>query len=81
MEAGFIVLIAIVVFVSGIILGVFWGRTRTRQQETQGILYVDFNSPGSEPGLFLVCTAEIRDMVSLNHATFEIDVVGRNSQK
>ena len=81
MEAGLVVLIAIVSVISGIILGVILGRIMTRRRDVQGILYIDYNDHTREPGLFLAATAPVSEIASRKHTTFEVDVIGQNSQK
>lgn len=77
MEAGFIILVAMVTIIA-IIAGIFIGKriekSRVNNYVSKGFIYVS-NDDGSQPDLFLQCTVPIEDIASCKQVLFDVTVL------
>lgn len=74
MEAGFVVLVIVLLCV-GIIIGIAIERSKTKKVETQGVIYAYFPEPGSAPALLLEYSVSIDDIASRKRVLFDVTVV------
>lgn len=86
MEAGFIILIALMSVV-GIVVGFLIGKRKTERryimdtQYTQGTLNIDCSDPEFEPGMFLGLSVPVKDVISRKYVMLDVNVLLNNSQK
>ena len=86
MEAGFVALMALVLFI-GVVIGVFVGRSLAKRKYlrdtkfTQGTLNVDYSESELEPGLFLGLGVLINDISSRKYVVLDVNVIGKNSHE
>lgn len=74
MEAGFILAIAIVLVI-GVIVGMLIAGKRKKNEESQGVLFVDCSDREYEPSLYLNATVPIDDIVSRKQVTFDVNII------
>lgn len=86
MEAGFIILIALMSVV-GIVVGFLIGKRKTERryimdtQYTQGTLNIDCSDPEFEPGMFLGLSVPVKDVISRKYVMLDVNVLLNNSHK
>lgn len=75
MEAGFIVLISVVILLLGIIIGFLIAGATKKTEGTQGIIYAYYNDSDSKPSLLLEYNVPIDDITSRKQVVFDVTVV------
>lgn len=86
MEAGFIVLLALMTII-GVIVGIRIGKAKADRRYaqdtnyTQGTLNVDCSDPEFEPGLFLGLAVPVSSIISRKYVKLDVNVMLQNSQK
>lgn len=74
MEAGFVVIIALLAFVLGLGVGFITKKSTKCSLESQGILNIHYVDT-EEPGLYLGLSVPVEDVVGRDHVTFEVNVI------
>lgn len=74
MEAGFVVLVTIIVGIS-IIVGMRIERRKNRKVNTQGVIYAYCSDRESKPSLLLEYNVPIDDIISRKRVSFDVIVI------
>ena len=86
MEAGFIVLMALISIVC-VVVGFLFGQRKAERrylqdtQFTQGTLNADCSDPEREPGLYLGLGIPVKDVVSRKYIMLDVNVILQDSHK
>lgn len=80
MESGFVILIATVALILGIVAGVMISRIKNHDN-TQGIIYAYCGDQDTSPSLLLEYSVPIEDITLRKRVLFDVVVVKQNSQK
>lgn len=80
MELGF-VLITVLFGVICAVIGFCIGKTKSRNSNTQGSLYVYLDNETGKPALYLDCSVPTTDLASRKQVTFKVINVKPNSHE
>lgn len=75
MEAGFIVLVAVLFAVLCFVSGVITGKMRNKTDDSQGILNVDCSDPADGAYLYLELNVPIAEVADRKRATFDVRII------
>lgn len=75
MEAGLIILAAILSSAVGVVLGMVIGRSSINKDHTKGVLYVYYDSDNNKQSLLLEPGATLDDIASEKRVTFSVMVI------